>query len=143
MTPEALARLHAECFRVPPPWSAADFRSLIADPSCVLLVRTQAENLLAFVLFRLAADEAELLTLATAPGARRGGHARSLLDEGLDTAAARGAHACFLEVAATNLAARNLYESLGFRQVGRRTNYYHRSGHAPIDALVYKALVRR
>ena len=138
MTPDVLARLHAQCFRLPPPWSAADFAQMLSDPACVMLHRADAEALHAFVLFRLAADEAELLTLATAPAARRKGFARALVCDGLAAVARRGARQCFLEVAATNIAARGLYQTLGFAQVGQRKAYY-RGAEGVADALVLKA----
>ncbi len=137
-TPEELAALHAQCFLLPPPWRAADFAPFLADPACVLCQKREGGALRAFALLRVAADEAELLTLATAPDARRKGLARAVLQEGLAQVATRGARACFLEVAAPNLAARALYESLGFQAQGLRRGYY-RAGGQVADALVFRA----
>jgi hypothetical protein len=69
MTPADLAALHARCFRTPPPWSAADFATFVADPLAFLLVEGDA----GFLLGRAVAGEAELLTLAVAPESRRRG----------------------------------------------------------------------
>ncbi len=138
MTPEALARLHAACFDLPPPWPARDFAQMLAAPTCFLKCAYHEDHLSAFALFRVVADEAELLTLATAPEARRKGHARALMQDGLAEAMRRGARMCFLEVAAPNHAARRLYDTLGFRIAGTRKGYYHGQG-APVDAIVYRA----
>lgn len=132
MTPEALAALHARCFRSPPPWSAADFAGFLADPLCFLLVEGDA----GFLLGRAVAGEAELLTLAIAPEARRLGLGRKLLSRFLYQAQLRGAERAFLEVAADNAPALALYESAGFSGAGRRRGYYQGPEGRRTDALV-------
>jgi ribosomal-protein-alanine N-acetyltransferase len=88
-----------------------------------------------FVLARVASDEAEILTLAVTPHARRSGLGRSLVAVAAETALARGARAMFLEAAFDNAAALGLYASLGFEAVGRRRSYY-----GPMrDALLLRA----
>src|SRR5947209_197660 len=89
------------------------------------------------VLARVAADEAEILTLAVLPDRRRRGLARALLERTMQAAARRGAGAMFLEVAEANRAARALYEGAGFVEVGRRRGYYRGGG----DALVLRAVI--
>ena len=76
------------------------------------------------VLARRAADEAEILTIAVAPEARRRGAARAMLRAAIAEATARGAATLFLEVSSANSVARALYESEGFGQVGKRRGYY-------------------
>lgn len=131
MNPEALARLHAACFRVPRPWSAAEFGALRRDPAILFCTRPQAAALI-----RVAADEAELLTIAVAPAARRCGLGRELLGEACAGAAARGAARIFLEVGADNDAAIGLYRAAGFVEAGRRPGYYRLPGAGAVDALV-------
>jgi len=77
-----------------------------------------------FVLARVAADEAEILTLAVLPACQRRGVATALLDEAHRRAAAMGAKAMLLEVAERNQAARGLYAALGYVPVGIRRRYY-------------------
>lgn len=141
MSPDALAALHRQCFTLPPPWSAQDFAGFLADPQTCLLCRVEQDALRAFALFRVITDEAELLTLATAPEQRRSGLARGLMQQGLAQIQARGARVCYLEVAADNTAALALYTGLGFVQIGKRRGYYHAPGHAPRDALVFQAVL--
>ena len=131
MTPAAMAALHARCFTTPRPWTAAEFAALLAEPP---VFATLAET--GFALGRVVADEAELLTIAVAPDARRNGEGRTLLDRFLRTARARGAETAFLEVAADNAAALALYRWSGFAEAGRRRGYYHSPGNPPVDALV-------
>jgi [ribosomal protein S18]-alanine N-acetyltransferase len=132
VTPEALAALHARVFRTPPPWSAADFAGFLADPLAFLLVEGDA----AFLLGRAVAGEAEVLTLAVAPDARRRGLGRKLVARFLYQARLRGADRAFLEVAASNRAAVALYESVGFAAAGMRRGYYADQDGGRVDALV-------
>lgn len=128
MTPEALASLHARCFTVPRPWSAAEFAVFLTASGSVLL---QAPD--GFLLGRVAGGEAELLTLAVAPAARRTGQGRALVERFLAHCAGQGATA-FLEVAADNDAAIRLYRATGWHEVGRRPGYYG----AGLDGLVMR-----
>ena len=132
MTPDALADLHARCFKTPPPWSAQDFAGFIVDPLAFLLVEGDA----GFLLGRAIAGEAELLTLAVAPEARRRGLGRKLLARFQYQASLRAAERAFLEVSAENAPAIALYESAGFTRVGQRRGYYQTPLGQRIDALV-------
>ncbi len=132
MTPEALAALHGRCFATPRPWTAAEFAGFLADPLSFLLVEGDA----GFLLGRVAAGEAELLTLAVAPEARRRGLGRKLLARFIYQARLRGAERAFLEVAADNAAARGLYLGAGFGESGRRKGYYLGPDGTRQDALV-------
>jgi ribosomal-protein-alanine N-acetyltransferase len=116
----ALAALHAVAFPPGERWDAAAIGGLLAMPGAFGLVLPGA----GFVLARVAADEAEILTLAVAPDARRQGHGGALLAAAMAQAAARGAAAMFLDVGAGNGAARALYAAAGFAEVGRRRRYY-------------------
>lgn len=132
MTPEALAALHARCFTTPRPWAAAEFAALLADPLAFLLVEGDA----GFLLGRAVAGEAELLTIAVAPEARRRGLGRKLVARFLYQARLRAAERAFLEVAAGNAAALRLYHAAGFVESGRRRGYYAGPDGQSGDALV-------
>ena len=80
--------------------------------------------MIGFILSRLAAGEAEILSVAIAPAWRGRGLARPLLDLHLRRLAGLGARAVFLEVDENNAPARALYRRAGFRDVGRRQGYY-------------------
>jgi len=131
MTPDALARLHADCFTTPRPWSAGEFAALTATPDCDLITLPGG-----FALIRTVAGEAELLTIAVDPARRREGIGRRLLARALIRAHARGAETCFLEVAADNAAATGLYRSAGFTQTGRRPGYYRLQDGQRTDAAI-------
>jgi ribosomal-protein-alanine N-acetyltransferase len=136
MTPAALARLHALCFTTPRPWTVSEFETLLARPDVLLIAMSDG-----FALGRVAADEAEVLTVAVAPGARRQGLGQRLLSDLVAQAAARGAATVFLEVAADNDPARALYHAAGFAEVGRRPGYYRQSDGTRSDALLLRRAV--
>jgi ribosomal-protein-alanine N-acetyltransferase len=88
----------------------------------------------AFILYRLAADEAEILTLATEPSARQKGLGTALVRAATTRLRAEGAKSLFLEVATDNHPAQALYRKLGFKQAGRRRSYYERQLGPAVDA---------
>lgn len=128
MTPDDLARLHAACFpQRPRAWSAQEFADLLRSPGCFPVTRPNS-----FLLGRIVLDEAELLTLAVAPAARRKGLGRALLREFETLAAARGATRAFLEVASDNPAAHALYLGAGWLVQGVRRDYHAPGLHAQV-----------
>lgn len=130
MIADGLSDLHLRCFGSHPrPWTAAEIEDLLASPLNFLLTAPQG-----FLIGRTVADEAELLTLAVAPDARRQGVARALMARFYASAHARGARAAFLEVASGNKAAQALYYGEGWIKSGLRRNYY-----APgVDAILMR-----
>jgi len=124
-----LASLHAEAFETP--WDKASLSALLASPGVLVLSESDG-----FILIRVVADEAEILTLAVRPAARRGGLGARLVTAAIIRAAALGAERMFLEVAEGNVAARALYGRTGFAEAGRRRGYYARTDGSREDALV-------
>ncbi|WP_415182525.1 GNAT family N-acetyltransferase [Phaeovulum sp.] len=131
MTPVDLATLHAACFVTPRPWSASEIVALLALPGCFLETGPHG-----FLIGRAIAGEAELLTLAVAPTARRLGTGRALVARFAQSARTLGADTAFLEVAACNTAARALYLGLGWHESGLRRRYYHHPDGRAEDAIV-------
>jgi ribosomal-protein-alanine N-acetyltransferase len=82
------------------------------------------EKILAVLCGRIVADEAEILKLSVAEKARRKGLGYQLLDYALVYCSTKGVKNCFLELRASNIAARKLYEKGGFSRDGTRKNYY-------------------
>ena len=136
MTPDDLAALHARCFETPAPWTAEAFQSFLQDQRVILLTAPGG-----FVLARVIADEAEVLTLAVAPEIRRQGTGARLVGDFLAEAAARGAQSAFLEVAETNTGARALYKQFGFAEVGQRSGYYRHPDGRVSDAVVLQRTI--
>ncbi len=138
----ALADVHKHAFEVP--WSVESFAALIQQPGMAIWISKDAgraketgesEALHGFVLCRQAGPEAEILTLAVRPRARRKGIGKALVmavcgaSEGADSSV-------FLEVNEGNVPAIGLYGALGFEIVGRRAKYYKQADGSTADALV-------
>lgn len=124
----ALAALHARSF--PVGWSEPEFERLLSDPSVIAhLARTDGGRgaVAGFLLSRIAADEAEILTVAVDPDRRGHGLAGELLQRHLGRLAAFGIARIFLEVGEDNEPALRLYDKAGFRPVGKRAGYYPRA----------------
>lgn len=133
MTPSAFAELHATAFSTPRAWTALEFEQILGQRGTIWYGNTKC-----FVLMRVIADEAEILTLATAPEHRRKGLAIKALEAGEILAQQSGAKRVFLEVAEDNAAACKLYARAGYVQVGRRPGYYVPKDGAPVAALVLR-----
>ncbi|KQW69100.1 ribosomal-protein-alanine acetyltransferase [Phenylobacterium sp. Root77] len=132
---DALAQVHAAAFDHA--WSAPEIAQLLDGPGgFALLVET--DQPLAFILCRAIAGEAEILTLAVTPAARRRGLARALVDAAAGAARMAGAEALFLEVAHDNVPALGLYEATGFSRAGLRRGYYDRGAAGAADAVVMR-----
>ncbi len=115
-----MAAIHAAAFPAPDAWRADVFSQQLALPGTFGLLHPSGGMILA----RLAADEAEVLTLAVAPEVRGTGIAAALLQQAAAICGAMGASALFLEVSVGNAAARAAYDRAGFQPVGRRRAYY-------------------
>lgn len=134
----SFARLHAASFRRG--WSEAEFEALLAERG-VLAHRARLRGRTAgFILSRLAADEAEILSVAVARRNRGKGVARQLLMLHLRRLAALGIRVVYLEVDEENVAARRLYWRAGFTEAGRRPAYYQQAG-APTAAIVLRRTI--
>ncbi len=122
----AVSRLERVCFS--DPWSPAAFRAELRHKGSGGYPRVlkRGDEVLAYMIAWFVADEAHLADLAVAPGHRRSGHARRLLDDLERESRQRGARTIWLEVRASNVAAIRLYERHGFRPAGIRKNYYTR-----------------
>src|SRR5258707_9644795 len=132
------SRLHGEAFaplgeRV---WTRQDMAELLASPGVAGWVLQSADAAIGFALCRVAADEAELLTIAVQPAKRRRGAGRALLAAVIAHARDAGARSLFLEVGADNPAALALYGRAAFQAVGGRKAYYNRVGRPAADAVV-------
>lgn len=132
LTASEMAKMHAQCFPQRP-WKAREFEELMEQKGVFWGVDHQKRG---FVLARKAADNAEILTLAVAPEHRRRGIGRELVANVMMACPALETERLFIEVAEDNAPAKQLYDTLGFIEVGRRKNYYARGEAPPVDAIV-------
>jgi ribosomal-protein-alanine N-acetyltransferase len=136
------AKLHALAFAAlgERPWTRQDVAELLAAPGVagLLIEDRDDDGDVGFALYRMAADESELLTLAVSPPRQRRGAGRALLAAVVDRLRTAGARTLFLEVGIDNSTARALYEASGFATVATRPAYYQRGDRPPADALVMR-----
>lgn len=131
-----LAQLHGASFHRG--WGEGEFGQMIAE-SNTLVHRLRVKNrVVGFAVSRLAADEAELMSIAIDQACRGRGLSRDLLNVHLGHLAGRGIKTVFLEVEENNQPARRLYQRAGFSPVGRRERYYRDSGGQDLNALVLR-----
>jgi ribosomal-protein-alanine N-acetyltransferase len=131
-----IAALHAMSFRRG--WSEDEVERLIGERNVVTHRAMQGSALAGFIMSRLAADEAEILTVTVARAAQGRGLARRLLDLHLRRLAGLGCRAVFLDVDENNRAAIRLYQRAGFREVARRAGYYPAPSGQAAAALVLR-----
>jgi ribosomal-protein-alanine N-acetyltransferase len=120
------------------PWASTAYLDEIERPMAIVeLAIADAGQVLGYSctwhVVAAGETEAHLLRIAVDPDVQRRGIGRDLLAAVLERAAAHGAVRVLLEVGASNLAARSLYEAAGFTEIGRRAGYYKAP---PDDALV-------
>jgi [ribosomal protein S18]-alanine N-acetyltransferase len=132
---EILAAVHALAFERP--WDASEIAASLQTPGAFALLADTGDPV-GMIICRSAADEAEILTLAVSPQARRRGVAHALVVAAQNVARQSGAGVLLLEVGVANTAAVALYGRLGFMQAGRRKAYYDRGAGAREDALVLR-----
>ena len=134
----AIAALEKAAFS--DPWSLASFESVLAEPAAYVAVARENESdaVLGYVVAWFAADEGEIANLAVREPTRRRGIGSALLDGALAEGLRRGAINMYLEVRESNEAARRLYASRGFEEIGRRKRYYR---HPVEDAVVLRRVL--
>jgi ribosomal-protein-alanine N-acetyltransferase len=133
-----IVRIERSCFA--DPWSEESFRRLLAAQPAIFLVAVfpPESAVAAYAIAFAVGEDGELLNVAVEPERRGKGLAGQMVDALLIELAARGVRTAFLEVRESNQAARALYGSRGFTEIGRRTAYYRR----PVeDALVMRRVL--
>jgi ribosomal-protein-alanine N-acetyltransferase len=114
--------MEIDALSLPRPWSAAIWRGELSSPYGLYLVIEDRGEVFGQIGVRHVLGELHITTIAVKPEYRRRGHARALIGAAL--AAYPNASHVHLEVRPTNVAAIAFYESLGFRETGRRPRYY-------------------
>ena len=111
-----------------------DFEKMLDSVDKVLLVATLDGERVGYVAAYTVARESDILTIAVEPRFRGSGVGRALILALFDALSGES-DAVFLEVRKSNEAARKLYASSGFCEIGSRKNYYKLPTE---DAILYK-----
>ena len=117
-----VAALEKLCFA--DPWSENSVASELNNDLALWLVAMNDDTVVGYIGSQTVAGETDVMNIAVHPDWRRRGIAQSLIECLVVELKNRGSEARMLEVRASNAPAIALYEKLGFRQVGRRPNYY-------------------
>lgn len=133
---ERLAKLHFDAFPPGEAWDQNQFEELLRQDSVMGYALDKGEGLRCAILVQFAADQAEILTLATAPTDRRNGLARCLMGKVEADLITRGMTVWLLDVAADNAPAIKFYQKTGFSADGRRAGYYKRLEGNRVDAIL-------
>jgi ribosomal-protein-alanine N-acetyltransferase len=131
-----LAELHGASFHRG--WGEGEFERMLAERNTLVHRLRLGRKTIGFAVSRMAADEAEILSIGIDPTHRGRGLSRDLLLTHLGHLAGRGIRTIFLEVEENNQPARRLYEWAGFSVVGRRERYYQEPGGQQLNALLMR-----
>lgn len=131
-----LAQLHGESFHRG--WGEGEFEAMLTERNTLVHRLRIGRKVIGFAVSRMAADEAEILSIAVAGTHRGRGLSRNLLLTHLGHLAGRGIRKVFLEVEENNQPARRLYERAGFSVAGRRERYYQQPGGEQLNALLMR-----
>ena len=130
-----LAQLHGASFHRG--WGEGEFEQMLAERNTLVHRLRRGRKTIGFAVSRMAADEAEILSIAVEPRHRGRGLSRNLLLTHLGHLAGRGVRTVFLEVEENNQPARRLYDRAGFAVSGRRERYYRQDGEQ-LNALIMR-----
>jgi ribosomal-protein-alanine N-acetyltransferase len=131
-----LAQLHGASFHRG--WGEGEFEAMLTERNTLVHRLRAGQRIIGFAASRMAADEAEILSIAVAASHRGRGLSRNLLLTHLGHLAGHGVRSVFLEVEENNQPARRLYEGAGFGIVGRRERYYQQPSGAQLNALLMR-----
>jgi len=131
-----LAQLHGASFHRG--WGDTEFEQMLAERNTLVHRLRQGRKIIGFAVSRMAADEAEILSIAVDAKHRGRGLSRNLLLTHLGHLAGRGVRTVFLEVEENNQPARRLYDRAGFAVAGRRERYYKQPGGEQLNAVLMR-----
>jgi [ribosomal protein S18]-alanine N-acetyltransferase len=131
-----LAQLHGASFHRG--WGESEFEQMLSERNTLVHRLRQGRKTIGFAVSRMAADEAELLSIAVDAKHRGHGLSRNLLLTHLGHLAGHGVRTVFLEVEENNQPARRLYDRAGFAVAGRRERYYKQPGGEQLNAVLMR-----
>jgi ribosomal-protein-alanine N-acetyltransferase len=131
-----LAQLHGASFHRG--WGEGEFEVMLTERNTLVHRLRLGRKVIGFAVSRMAADEAELLSIAIDASQRGRGLSHNLLLTHFGHLAGRGVRKVFLEVEENNQPARRLYEWAGFEVIGRRERYYQQPGGEQLNALLMR-----
>ena len=117
-------------------WDYQSIIELLEQDSIDLLVVYQSDKIVAYCLYQVVFEQAEILRIGTHPDYQRQGIASQLFIKLNKELQDNKVENLLLEVRADNLPAIALYERQGFVVIHQRKGYYSQPNHSAIDALI-------
>lgn len=133
------ADIHAKCFSNN--WEAHDLQSMLTNRNTKCIVANSSKSnsrAVGFLMYRVSAGEAEILTIAVDPEFQNQGIGITLLDAMIRWCLIDRLEEIFLEVDDSNLSALKIYKRRGFKKVGERKGYYDEGEPTKGDALIMR-----
>ena len=125
----SLAQLERECFA--DPWSEKALEDELSNPNAVFHVALLDGQVAGYVGMLHVLDEGDICNVAVFDSFRRQGVATALIQTLLDYGVEKKLSFITLEVRESNVGAQAFYETMGFRAIGLRKNFYdHPKEHA-------------
>jgi [ribosomal protein S18]-alanine N-acetyltransferase len=120
---EQVIRIEHEVFLFP--WSLINFSdSIKAGHHCRVLAQAKTDTLMGYGILMMGPDEAHILTLGIGASWQKQGWGKQMLRYLIEYSEAQNAQSVLLDVRESNVAAANLYQRLGFKQIASRKGYY-------------------
>jgi len=106
------------------PWSEISFFSEIYSRNSITRVAELDGRIIAYICIKQVSDEAHLMNVTVDSPYRRQGIATMLFNNIKKDLQSNGCRFLYLEVRASNIMAKKMYEKLEFKVVGIRKDYY-------------------
>jgi ribosomal-protein-alanine N-acetyltransferase len=119
--------LEIENISYPNPWRLSSFKGEIENrpiSNPYVIVFKPLDKVIGYVIYWHIRNEVQISNIAISPDYRQMGVGEGVLRKVLLEMRRKGAEFVFLEVRPSNLAARSLYEKIGFTMLGLRRGYY-------------------
>lgn len=120
-------------------WGEKGFLEALLNPSVRVLVAEEGNRPVGYCVFSIAADEAEIQSIAVDKGHRRQGAGRGLFDETLRLSRENGVKALYLDVRDQNMGAKSFYEDMGMEMIAQRRNFYDNPRE---DGVIYRLEIK-
>jgi len=130
---DEIMKIEAEAFTLP--WSRQSYEEVIALDTVEMWVAKSEDEVVGYMLLQRIYEDMELHSFAVKSSWRKRGIGRKMLNKMVELGRGYGVKRVYLLVRSYNLPAKSLYESLGFKAIGVRKNYYQDDG---ADALVMR-----
>ena len=125
----------------PFPWSHRVFAATLAEGHECWVAYDASDTVVGYFVLMQVVDEAHLLTIAVRADLQGRGIGRSLLEHTIETAKSIPVESILLEVRPSNMRAVDLYERYGFKEIGRRKNYYEAANGKREEAIVMRLML--